>query len=55
MIRIIKSEIIGLTEAGILVLCIAMFYVNVLGLNISWWFVLLPMIIVVLYIILTAS
>jgi len=41
-------------EAGILVFCIAMFYLKLFGVNISWWFIFPPMIAVIIYIVITA-
>ncbi|KKK85823.1 hypothetical protein LCGC14_2769410 [marine sediment metagenome] len=51
---IIKNEIIELTETGVLVICIAMFWLKLLGLNISWWFILLPMIVVIICVVTAA-
>ena len=51
---IIKNEIIELTETGVLVICIAMFWLKLLGLNISWWFILPPMITTIICVVTTA-
>ena len=51
---IIKNEIIELTETGVLVICIAMFWLKLPGLNISWWFILLPMIVVIICVVTAA-
>ena len=52
---IIKNDIIQLTGTGILVICIAMFGLRVFELvNISLWFILPPMAVVIICVVIAA-